>query len=1089
MARLAILGRLVAFADDDVWLLAIYGILCHAIWLSIALTVFFISTRGCTLHEAMHTYLVVQIVVTSSLLVTEVIIMRLSAAGTIAETGARRWLPSAVHVHFGVLMGELALQIAGLCYLFHPQIRPKLVSNCATDTTAKAAVGLTHTMVVWSLMTIAMWDVFVILLIVFSRSPVADATTETAKQGFQQAWQRRLAWITGKLNGEGQNALRTVSRDLADYFQDVDWASSDVFIGLILLKREQKELKEAMEIRRLLADRELRQLAAGSERSSSGSTEYASALTSRDPASRDSVDTIVMPRLSSRSTVSNAQRYGARGDSQRSSRGPPPPRHGGSMNHGGRPAEGIAGPRDSTWSFSNRDTLRAHDPITGLAYPNAHVNAERTPRMLPVDPSVRSSSLFDAGPHDAMMPFGDRAGPPGMRRSRPPEPLRAPDMAIVSHGLRNARAHGRTSMYTAPWDASGRRSLARSPMPSSRQVADALAASNPLRLSVATDASDPSAQVEKGVCKEDIIDVLHFAHYAEIAYYTNLQEAGSVSHVDASAGPDPDPESASTATAGAPRSRRRRAKKEAKDAIKYLRRGAELLYHSLQNEVYQSPYLVVVDHHWKAIVLAVRGTYSAADILVDLNIQLEVLQVPRSMLVSHRITHTQDELHWAHSGFLQTARNIAAELEREGTLNALCRGGKLEGYRLVLCGHSLGAGVATLLTFLLRQKQAFASATCYAYSPPGCVMSASIAPLFEKFVTSVVNGDDLVPRLSRNSMEILKRDVGDRLATCHIAKWRLMASVLTNKLFSRRLERLKWVRQPLRPASVAMIRGGDRGALSHSRRSRGAMRGFGQAIPHRAWATDDDSRSLISDSTYAGSEQYVAGGAYDHGQDDDDGDGDDASDEEDERVVTDMARASICLDTAADVQRRPKRRLATEDMLRLKRATADLPARWKAGVGAYTMAHFAGGSDEERGSRAAQVDLAIHENLSTATPPMSVPGRILYIEKLRDFGGEWNDRWLDQVEAAMAAADRAAAHPPAAAGDAVTPEAAAAAARAAKLMQRSAKYLYVPRWAAAAEFQEIVVSRSMIKNHAPFDVLRQFDEFARHKALVAPSDI
>lgn len=44
----------------------------------------------------------------------------------------------------------------------------------------------------------------------------------------------------------------------------------------------------------------------------------------------------------------------------------------------------------------------------------------------------------------------------------------------------------------------------------------------------------------------------------------------------------------------------------------------------------------------------------------------------------------------------------------------------VQGYRLVIVGHSLGAGVASVLTILLRKQ--FPDVICYAFSPPGCTL-------------------------------------------------------------------------------------------------------------------------------------------------------------------------------------------------------------------------------------------------------------------------------------------------------------------------------------------------------------------------------
>lgn len=85
-------------------------------------------------------------------------------------------------------------------------------------------------------------------------------------------------------------------------------------------------------------------------------------------------------------------------------------------------------------------------------------------------------------------------------------------------------------------------------------------------------------------------------------------------------------------------------------------------------------------------------------------------------------------------------------------------------YRLVIVGHSLGGGVASILAILLEEY--FPDLICYAYSPPGCIFRSVLPtsvlfgrhffafspcsfPLVQyskKFITSVVIGNDMVPR-------------------------------------------------------------------------------------------------------------------------------------------------------------------------------------------------------------------------------------------------------------------------------------------------------------------------------------------------------
>ena len=67
-----------------------------------------------------------------------------------------------------------------------------------------------------------------------------------------------------------------------------------------------------------------------------------------------------------------------------------------------------------------------------------------------------------------------------------------------------------------------------------------------------------------------------------------------------------------------------------------------------------------------------------------------------------------------------------------------------QNYELVLVGHSLGAGTAAILAILLHQE--YPNLHCYAFSPPGGLISATCVEETKSFITSVVVGKDVVPR-------------------------------------------------------------------------------------------------------------------------------------------------------------------------------------------------------------------------------------------------------------------------------------------------------------------------------------------------------
>merc|ERR1712170_336912 len=77
---------------------------------------------------------------------------------------------------------------------------------------------------------------------------------------------------------------------------------------------------------------------------------------------------------------------------------------------------------------------------------------------------------------------------------------------------------------------------------------------------------------------------------------------------------------------------------------------------------------------------------------------------------------------------------------------------KHKGYSVVLCGHSLGAGIATLLACLWGEN--FYDGTkvrCFSFAPP-CVLSLNLSILTKGWINSIVNNTDMVPRFGLNSM-------------------------------------------------------------------------------------------------------------------------------------------------------------------------------------------------------------------------------------------------------------------------------------------------------------------------------------------------
>ena len=114
-----------------------------------------------------------------------------------------------------------------------------------------------------------------------------------------------------------------------------------------------------------------------------------------------------------------------------------------------------------------------------------------------------------------------------------------------------------------------------------------------------------------------------------------------------------------------------------------------------------------------------------------------------------------------HEGFLRSARGLDVELrglarESVSVFSNAEQGAAGEAFTVTLVGHSLGAGVASLLALLWRDE--FRGLKCYAYGCP-CVGSPALCKALEPHVTSILHGDDLVPRLSIGSCDDLRDSV------------------------------------------------------------------------------------------------------------------------------------------------------------------------------------------------------------------------------------------------------------------------------------------------------------------------------------------
>lgn len=156
------------------------------------------------------------------------------------------------------------------------------------------------------------------------------------------------------------------------------------------------------------------------------------------------------------------------------------------------------------------------------------------------------------------------------------------------------------------------------------------------------------------------------------------------------------------------------------------------------------PYLIYIDHHAHDIVVAIRG----------LNL---VKEKDYAVLLDNRLGMEPFNNGFVHHGLLKSATWL---LNKEAdTLRGLVT--EYPSYTLSFAGHSLGSGVAALLTILVANdgtrlgNVARDRIRCYAIAPARC-MTLNLAILHADIIFSVILQDDFLPRTVTPLEDIFK---------------------------------------------------------------------------------------------------------------------------------------------------------------------------------------------------------------------------------------------------------------------------------------------------------------------------------------------
>uniref|UniRef100_A0A7N0UT98 Calmodulin-binding heat-shock protein n=1 Tax=Kalanchoe fedtschenkoi TaxID=63787 RepID=A0A7N0UT98_KALFE len=156
------------------------------------------------------------------------------------------------------------------------------------------------------------------------------------------------------------------------------------------------------------------------------------------------------------------------------------------------------------------------------------------------------------------------------------------------------------------------------------------------------------------------------------------------------------------------------------------------------------PYLLYLDHEHADIVLAIRG--------LNLGSQSDY-----KTLLDNKPGQRKFDGGYVHNGLLKAAVYV---LNTEcDTLRELVE--KYPNYTLTFTGHSLGSGVAALLTIVVvRNREQFGNIDrkrirCYAIAPARC-MSLNLAVRYADVINSIVLQDDFLPRTATPLQDIFQ---------------------------------------------------------------------------------------------------------------------------------------------------------------------------------------------------------------------------------------------------------------------------------------------------------------------------------------------
>lgn len=176
------------------------------------------------------------------------------------------------------------------------------------------------------------------------------------------------------------------------------------------------------------------------------------------------------------------------------------------------------------------------------------------------------------------------------------------------------------------------------------------------------------------------------------------------------------------------------------------------------NDLFMPVHYIFIDPVSKSIIVSIRGTYSANDGITDAVATMSGVareSVDSQLGLIKEIPGYPWQA-YAHNGFLKSGNNVLGSV-----LNWL-RDTQLQypDYGIKIVGHSLGAGTAAVVTWLLNQNHGIKARGIGVATPPTFDIETCKIMCNDGLFVSIANGADIVTRASYQNIHNFLCDDG-----------------------------------------------------------------------------------------------------------------------------------------------------------------------------------------------------------------------------------------------------------------------------------------------------------------------------------------